>query len=105
MSYFVSAADLSTLRLNETDTVKSVLQNVAVILATPKGTVPMYRDFGVNMAFLDLPMPVAQVRMIAEVREAVETWEPRATVAGVTFDGSRAAEGVLIPIVEVEINE
>lgn len=105
MSYFVSAADLRTLRLNETDTVKSVLQNVAVIIATPKGTVPMYRDFGVNMEFLDLPMPVAQVRMISEVREAVETWEPRATVAGVTFDRSRAAEGVLVPIVEVEINE
>lgn len=105
MSYFVSAADLSTLRLNETDTVKSVLQNVAVILATPKGTVPTYRDFGVDTTFLDLPMPVAQVRMIAEVREAVETWEPRCTVAGVTFDSSRAAEGVLLPIVEVEINE
>lgn len=104
MSYFVSAEDANNLRFNETDTVKSVLQNIAVILSTPKGTVPMYRDFGVNTEFLDLPMPVAKVRMISEIREAVETWEPRATVVGVRFSDARAAEGVLVPIVEVEIN-
>lgn len=105
MSYFVSAGDLNKLQLNETDTVKSVLQNVAVILSTPKGTVPMYRDFGVNTDFLDLPMTAAKARMTAEVREAVETWEPRATVVGIRFSDEKAAQGVLMPIVEVEINE
>ena len=44
MSYQVSEADLKTIRLNEQDTVSSVLHNVALILATPKGTIPMYRD-------------------------------------------------------------
>lgn len=105
MSYIVSAADLNKLQFNETDTVRSVMQNIAVILSTLKGTVPMYRDFGVNPEFLDMPMPVAKVRMISEVREAVETWEPRATVVDVSFSDERAAEGVLIPIVEVEISE
>ena len=103
MKFEVSAQRLGALKFNETDTVKSVLQNVAVILATPKGTVPMYRDFGVNTEFLDLPMPVAKVRMIAEIREAVEAWEPRARVVGVRFSEEAAAEGVLIPVVEVEI--
>ncbi len=36
MSYTVSATDLEKLRFNETDTVNSVLQNIAVILSTPK---------------------------------------------------------------------
>lgn len=36
MSYKVTAADLNNLRLNETDPVKSVLQNVAIIIATRK---------------------------------------------------------------------
>ena len=39
MSYMVSATDLKAIRLNEVDTVNSVLQNIAVILSTPKGTV------------------------------------------------------------------
>ena len=48
MTYQVSEADLKTIRLNEQDTVSSVLHNVALILATPKGTVPMYRDCSVG---------------------------------------------------------
>ena len=54
MSYQVSEADLKTIRLNEQDTVSSVLHNVALILATPKGTIPMYRDFGLDREFLDM---------------------------------------------------
>lgn len=104
MSYKVSETDLSVIRLNETDTVRSVLQNIAVILSTRKGTVPLYRSFGLNMDLLDKPVPVAKVMMIAEVREAVETWEPRATVVGVSFSEDPARPGTLIPTVEVEID-
>ena len=48
MTYQVSGADLKTIRLSEQDTVSSVLHNVALILATVKGTVPLYRDFGLH---------------------------------------------------------
>ena len=43
MEYTVSATDLANIQLNEEDRVKEILRNVAVILATPKGSVPMYR--------------------------------------------------------------
>ena len=43
-NYLVSANDLTTISLGEQDTVTSVLQNIAVILSTPKGTVPCYRE-------------------------------------------------------------
>lgn len=105
MTYTVTALDAGKIELNVTETTKAVLQNVAVILATTKGTVPLYRDFGVDHSFLDLPIPAAKVRMIAQVREAVETWEPRATVTAVRFSDEAAAKGVLAPMVEVEINE
>ena len=104
MSYQVNATDLGNIRLNELETVSSVLQNIALILATPKGSVPFYRDFGVSNEFLDKPMPVAKVMMIAEVREAIETWEPRATVTDISFEESPLEPGRLIPTVEVEIN-
>ena len=72
MEYTVSATDLANLRLNETDEVKEVLRNVAVILATPKGSVPMYRDFGLDMSFLDKPANVAKNMAVIPVREAIE---------------------------------
>lgn len=105
MSYKVTATDLTALSVNETDTVKSVLQNIAVILSTPKGSIPLYRSFGLSMEFLDKPAPVAKVLMISEVREAIEEWEPRATVLGVTFSEDASRPGALIPTVEVEISE
>ena len=96
---------MKTIRLNERDAVSSVLHNVALILATPKGTVPLYRDFGLDREFLDMPTPEAEVRMIAPIREAVEKWEPRATVKDVFFTRSRDGSGKLVAHVEIEIND
>jgi len=102
--YTISAASKGSLRLNETDRVSSVLQNIAMILSTRKGSVPLYRDFGLPMDFVDKPVQAARVMMIAAVREAVEEWEPRATVLGVTFDQGAEQAGKLVPVVEVEID-
>lgn len=57
MSFQVSATDLGRIRLNEPETVNAVLQNIALVLATPKGSVPMYRDFGLPQDFLDMLFP------------------------------------------------
>lgn len=103
MSYKVSAVDLSAVRLNESETVASVLQNIAIILQTRQGTVPMYREFGLPMNFLDKPIPVAKPMLYVEVKEAIEEFEPRAEVLDVTFEEDPSAPGRLIPTVEVEI--
>lgn len=104
MRYFVSAADLSRLRLGAPDTVEGVLQNIALILATPKGSVPLHREFGLDWSCLDKPLPAAEVLMRAPVREAIERWEPRATVKGIRFAADPARPGLAIPTVEVEID-
>lgn len=104
MSYVVSATDLKNIRLNEEKTVNAVLQNIAVILSTPIGTVPLYREFGLDMSFLDKPAPIAKVLMVAPVREAIRRWEPRATVLDVDAKDDPANPGKQIPVVEVEIN-
>lgn len=103
-TYRVSAGENAALQLGEPDTVQSVLQAIKIILTTTKGTVPMYRDFGVNMDFLDLPTPGAEQRARMEIREAIEEWEPRATVKDITFSRDESQSGKLIPTVEVEIN-
>lgn len=105
MTYKVTAADIETITLNETNTVRSVLQNIAIILSTRQGTVPLYREFGLPMRFLDKPIPVARTLLVAEVKEALEEFEPRAEFIGVTFAEDTNMPGRLIPTVEVEINE
>lgn len=103
MSYKVNATDLTKIRFNDQDRVSSVLQNVAVILSTPKGSVPQYREFGLSAVFLDKPMPIAKMMMIAEVREAIERWEPRAQYVSIEFTERITQPGTLWPTVEVEI--
>jgi len=103
MSYTVSATDLKNMRLQEPDLVHEVLRNVAIILATPKGSVPMYREFGLDNSFLDKPLPIAKVRATAPVREAIETFEPRAVYKGISFSNDPSNPGKLTFTVEVEI--
>ncbi len=103
MTYTVNAVNLSAVRLLENETVISVLQNIALVLRTPKGSVPMYREFGLSQTFLDKPMPVAKVMMISALKEAIERWEPRAEFVGVTFSANASNPGELDPTVEVKI--
>lgn len=100
---YSNAVNLDKLRLLENETVASVLQNIAIILKTPKGSVPMYREFGLSQDFLDKPMPVAKVMMISALKEAIERWEPRAEFVDVTFEGNASNPGELDPTVEVRI--
>lgn len=103
MGYLVSATDLTEINLNETDHVKDVLQNVAMILVTRKGTIPLYRDFGLSQDFLDRPIEAAMPLLVSEIKEAVETYEPRAEVEDVSFTSDPDCPGRLIPTVEVII--
>ena len=105
MDYTVSASDLEHIQLNEQDEVKEILRNVAVILATPKGSVPMYRDFGLDMRFLDMPMTLAENAAVIPVREAVEEWEPRAVFKSLTLFPDALNPGKLAFTVQIEIKE
>lgn len=105
MSYMVSSQNMDSVTLNEGDTVKSVLQNIAIILKTRQQSVPLYRDFGLPMQFIDKPIPVAKAMLIAEIQDAVAKYEPRATVLNVTFEVDDNVPGKLIPTVEVEVTD
>lgn len=103
MEYTVSATDLGSIALKEEDETREILRNVAVILATPKGSAPMYRDFGLDQSFLDKPMNQAENMAVIPVREAIETWEPRAAFKDVTLSADPSDPGRLALAVTVEI--
>jgi len=103
VSYVVSPDDTLTLRLGETDPVRQVLQNVAVLLATPKGSVPLYRDFGLDYSCLDKPAPVAEALLRNAVRTAILRWEPRANLIDMELEPDPARPGTFRPRVRIEV--
>lgn len=104
MAYIVKAYALEKINLAPETTVEEVLQNVSVIISTPKFSVPLDRGMGLAQRFLDKPIQVAQSILISEVMDAIEEYEPRAEVENVTFElGDRP--GLLIPVVEVNITD
>ena len=104
MGYIVTP-DLSNIILNNRNTVSSVLQNVALILATRQGMAPMYRSFGLPTQFLGRPVNVARAMIVAEAEEAIREYEPRATVLAVTFSPDQDTPERLTPTVEVDIHD
>ena len=89
------------------DEVREILQNVRTILATRKGTVPLDRDFGLTWDQVDQPSAVVMMQMRSEIVDAIEAYEPRATVVSVDFDENeeQAMDGVLMPRVTISIGK
>ena len=81
-----------------------ILQNIRTIITTPKYSVPLNRDFGLNMIWLDEPLPAVQAKLTAEIIQEVSKWEPRAQVTQVDFYQD-PLEGVLRPKVRVRIDD
>lgn len=80
-----------------------VMQNVRTILSTVRGSVPLDRSFGVDLALLDSPLPIAQAKLSNEIMAAVNKYEPRAQVVQVTYSGD-GLDGKLVPKVRLRIN-
>ena len=80
----------------------AVTQNFAIIVSTPKFSVPLDRGLALAPRFIDKPMQVAQSILISEVLDAVEEYEPRAEVTNVTFETGETP-GLMVPVLEVNI--
>ncbi len=75
---------------DDTNLRKEIVRNVHTLLLTPIGTCPLYREFGLDVTYLDFPPNIAKGLFTAAAIEAVERWEPRVRVTGVDFQ----ADGV-----------
>ncbi len=74
--------------LVEKDTLKSIQQNIRLILTTPRSSDIHRPDFGSDLwKFIDQPLNALTLgRIKAEISEAVERWEPRVKVLSVELD-------------------
>jgi phage baseplate assembly protein W len=82
----------------ERNTIKSIIQNINIILTTPKGSDPHRPLFGSNLwQFIDQPLTViTRGRIKAEIIEAIETWEPRVEIEEVYLQRDYSSLRIII---------
>jgi phage baseplate assembly protein W len=83
--------------------VEEILQNCQIILSTPKGSVPLDRDFGTSWTLIDQPTPKAMAQLRVEILGALEKYESRVTVREISFSNDANAPGKLIPKVKIDV--
>ena len=79
---------------------EEIFQNVRTIVTTIKGTVPLDRELGISANILDAPIN-QQSRLVGEIAEAIERFEPRARLRRIEFTGNE--NGELNPTLTLEI--
>lgn len=105
MSIRISGAS-SNIFIGAKDKKSRIIQNIGIILGTHKGSVPLFRDFGISSEALHRPINIARLQLVYQIKEAIEQYEPNVSVLNVDFETSGNDANSLIPIVEVEfLNE
>lgn len=79
-----------------------IRENIETLLATPKGSIPLDRNYGIDMSCIDEPTIVAQSLLQQEIIEKVEKYEPRVLVK--TVDTTINDDGSITNLIEVERN-
>jgi phage baseplate assembly protein W len=83
--------------------VSEVMQNVRTILTTPRGTVPLDRDFGISVDFLDSPINITRAKAEQEIFLQLKKYEPRAILKQIIWE-SDVISGQISPSVRVGVN-
>lgn len=83
----------------------AIVQQLYIIIQTVLGEVPMYRQFGTNHAFKDMPMIIAKSMYIGAISDAIEKFMPEATLVNVFFDNASDYGDMMKCSIEVMVNE
>lgn len=100
---FEVSPNKNTIDFYPSDIATEVLQNVRTIISTPKYSVPLDRNFGIDFSVLDQPMQVAQAKLADDIIRAVNDYEPRAEITSISFSADN--DGILIPKVMVKLDD
>ncbi|MBQ6772554.1 MAG: GPW/gp25 family protein [Synergistaceae bacterium] len=82
---------------------QEIAQNVLTIFLTSKYSVPLDREFGLNMTLVDKPQSIVKALLINEITESLERYEPRIKVTGIEFTGN--ADGYTKPLIKYIIRQ
>jgi phage baseplate assembly protein W len=83
---------------------QQVWQNVNCLLNTRVGDVPLHRAMGINIDFIDKPIPVAKAEVSSDIVLKMRQYEPRLIIKAFNFDNSDSLNGNLVPNLVVDVN-
>ena len=80
-----------------------LVQRIYCLLATVKGTVPCYRDYGLSSEWLHRPINAVQSLYATQVAQALAAYLPDVKLLRIRFDNDSERPDYLHPILEVKI--
>lgn len=83
--------------------VADIQKNIRCLFATPEGSIPGDRSFGLSREYIDATRPVAENLLALDIAEKVELYEPRVEVRDITFGSEE--DGQLKATVLLGVNE
>lgn len=79
----------------------NIKERLKLLLTTRVGTVVLDRDFGLNMDFIDKPLPIAKRLYTIDVIQKIKRYEPDLKIQSVTFELDKTNSTKLIPIIKI----
>lgn len=105
MTYTIDCSKGVALTLDPEDFIQETMQSIFILLNTPLGSVPYYREFGIDNSYLHRPIQVAKTMYAAAVTDAIDAFIPDVQLQRVSFAGNADSPSTLRPILEVTILE
>lgn len=106
MSYIIDTAENIEINFNPETVEEEILQNLWLLYSSLENDVPLDRELGLNVTYVDRPIETAKALLQSDIYDKTERYEPRASVVNILFsdNAEEYMKGKLKPIVEVEIH-
>lgn len=103
MSVVVDTTETINLNIEPTTVEEEVIQNLWVLYSSLEYDCPLDRGLGMKADYIDRPIETAKALAMSDIYEKTEEYEPRADIVDISFSADYE-NGILKPIVEVEVN-
>lgn len=104
MGYIIDVSEEMEINIEPRTTYEEVMQNLWFLYSSLEYDIPLDRALGMNPVYIDKPMETAKAMAAADIYEKTEKYEPRAEIVNIDFVVDEE-QGVLRPVVEVEISD
>lgn len=84
--------DYSTVKIEGLNIPIEIRERLKLLLTTRIGTVVLDRDFGLDMSFIDKPLPILKQIYTIEVINKIKKYEPDLRVKSISFEQGSAIE-------------
>jgi len=100
----VTAGEVRKINLMPATKQEEIVQNLSVLLDTPKGSVPLGREIGVSWDSIDRPMPFGAQQFTIDATEAAQDFEPRVQIREADYVQMNS-NGYMKAVLEVSIED